>query len=406
MFRSHADANNAKLVLEPRKILQRSTTCSFQREGRGLPATLQVGNLDRGTRERHLEAVFTGAVKPVRITLGDPSYALSDTQASETIETLLGDKGGLESFQWQVLPGNYKIKATATFTDRDEAAEAVRSLNNTTLRSLGSTKLFVGHVVSVKYNIPSVIMEAIRSDIDELRENIWQTGHIHLKSYPQVDQTKPIIAVRIFGESIKHVAEAKAAMEKMLAGYVVMNGGTTLWDPYFLNGKSLGYLNELSRDYKLYIHRDARRCRLLVYGGLPSARAEIERLLLIKLAALQQHTHTFVLTPDLLKRAMQGGMRRLKEKFEGAVTLNISPNPKSISIAGSAADVQEAQSLLLESSSSTEGEDDCVVCWTEATESLRTSCGHVYCKDCFANQVSSVSDRDIPVQLLQVPESL
>jgi hypothetical protein len=398
VYRSGTDAMNAKQALESQTILQRSPMCSLQPGGRRLAVTLQVGNLDVRTQKRDLYAVLTGSLNPEKITLGDPSYPLSDTETSENIKSLLRRKGVLESFQWHVLPGNSKIKATATFTDRDEAAEAVRSLNNTALRSLGNTKLFVGHVISVKYNVPNAIMDAINRDIDQLRENIWQSGHVHLKSYPQTELAKPISAVRVFGENIKHVAEAKAAMEKMLAGTVVTDGDSALWDPYFLNGKSLTYLNELSRNHNLYVHRDARKSHLLIYGGSPTSRLEVERVLVAKIRTLRQLTHTIILTPELLTRAMQGGMRRLKGRFGTAVTLNVAVHPKVISIAGSVAEVQEAQALLLEDSCPTQEADDCVVCWTEATEALNTSCGHIYCRECFASQASSASNGDIPVR--------
>ncbi len=48
---------------------------------------------------------------------------------------------------------------------------------------------------------------------------------------------------------------------------------------------------------------------------------------------------------------MQGGMRRLKARFGQAVSLNVSAEPKTISIAGSMSDFQEAQKLLLDCTS-------------------------------------------------------
>jgi hypothetical protein len=398
MYRSHADAMNAKQALGSRKILQRTPTYSMQPGGRHLAVTLLVGNLDVATQKRDIYAVLPNSLHPERINFGEPTYPLSDARASENVEALLRTKGGLESFQWHVLPGNSKIKASATFTDRDEAAEAVRSLNNTLVESLGDTKLFVSHVVSVKYNVPNAIIEAINGDIDQLRENIWQSGHVHLKAYPSSDPSKPITAIRVFGEDIKHVAGAKGAMEKMLAGAVVQDGNSLLWDPYFKTAMFLAYLNELSRKHKLYIHRDARKCRLLIYGGSSASRLEVERLLGTKVRALGQLIHTITLTPELLKSATQGGMRKLKEKFGSAVTLNISAHPKTISLVGSVEVVQEAKALLLEAFDQTVEGDDCVVCWTEATEALHTCCGHVYCKECFANQASSAGDGDIPLR--------
>jgi hypothetical protein len=95
---------------------------------------------------------------------------------------------------------------------------------------------------------------------------------------------------------------------------------------------------------------------------------------------------------------MQGGMRQLKEKFGTAVTLNISANPKTISVAGSMSDLHKARKSLLEEYTLSQEADDCVVCWTEATNALHTSCGHVYCKDYFASQAASAGDGDIPLR--------
>lgn len=392
MYRSHANAEEAKHALQSRKILQRTPTYSMEPGGGRLAITLAVGNLDISTQKRDIYAVLPSSLHPERINFGDPTYQLSDTKASEKVEALLRRKGGLESFQWQILPGNSKIKATATFTDRDDAAEAVRSLNNNPVGGLG--KLLVAHVVSVKYNVPNAIMAAISGDINQLREKNWQNGYVHLKTYPSAE--KPVTAIRVFGENIKHVAEAKGEIERMLAGHVVMDGDSSLWDPYFMNAMSLGYLNDLSRHHQLYVYRDARKCRLLIYGGSSASRLDVERVLGAKVKALRQITHIIVLNADLLKSAMQGGMRRLKEKFGTAVTLNVSANPKTISLVGSVEEFQEAKELLQEDNGETKDGDDCVVCWTEATEPLHTTCGHIYCKECFANQAAS-SD-DIPVR--------
>jgi hypothetical protein len=144
--RNNADARNAQRLLATGKILQRSPECSLQPglRGSGFPCTLQIANLDSRTQKRDLEALLMELLRPQQITLRGPSYPLSDKRAAEIVEALLQSKGGLELFQLHVLPGSSKNKATAIFNDRDEAAEAVRSLNNTTVESFGSTKLFVG----------------------------------------------------------------------------------------------------------------------------------------------------------------------------------------------------------------------------------------------------------------------
>jgi hypothetical protein len=91
-------------------------------------------------------------------------------------------------------------------------------------------------------------------------------------------------------------------------------------------------------------------------------------------------------------------------RFGQAVSLNVSVEPRTVSITGSMSDFQEAQKLLLDATSTTseyahvDVASDCSVCWTEATEPLNTSCEHVYCRECFPNQASSAGDGAIPVR--------
>ncbi|KAF4628087.1 hypothetical protein G7Y89_g10062 [Cudoniella acicularis] len=401
VFKSQTDAARAKVVLESRAVLGRILTCSLQPGIRfSTSSTLQVGNLDIRTQKTSFDAILHGSMKPQKITLGDPSYRFPDKQAGEHIKGLLQDKGEIDSFEPHFLPGNPKVKATATFINRDAAALAVRSLNNRAQEALGNSKLFVNQVISIKCNVLTCIMETVKDEINRLREKAWKDGHVHLKEYPPPQTSNAITAVRVFGDSLEHVRKAKAELDKILAGTVVMDGALPLWDISFSSPASLHYLNELSRDSKLYIHREAQRGRLLIYGGLPAVRLNVERTLVAKIKALQQLTHTVILTPDLLAKAMQGGMRRLKRRFGASVVLNISTYPKTISIVGSATVVQEAQALLLEYTDQGQGEDDCVVCWTEATDPIRTRCGHFYCRDCFANQASSVGEgkHNLPIR--------
>ncbi|KAG9233507.1 hypothetical protein BJ875DRAFT_425799 [Amylocarpus encephaloides] len=403
VYKSRQRAMDAKRILERQRLWERSLTCSIQTTSHGMTTTVMIENLDAQTKKQDIYSKLNQPQRPTRITMGDASYSLSDPEAASKIERILGKEGKLESFEWQVISGNSKIKATATYTERESAYKASLSLNGISLPILANTKMFVAPLISVKYNISSAIMLAIMPDIDQLRENIWQSGHVSLKLYPQTDPTKPFTTLRISGESIKHVAEAKAAMEELLKGAVLTDGNEALWDSWFLDSKSLAFLNELSRAHKLYIHRDARKCHLLLYGGDPESRKKVEQLLVEKVRTFQSLTHTISLTPEMLKAAMQGGMRRIKETFGTLATLSVLRNPKTITILGSLADLRQATTLLWEPSSSDIGTDgtegnDCVVCWTEATEPMSASCGHVYCKECIANQASSASESDLPLK--------
>lgn len=390
------------------KILNRKIECTIQQPPPYAKQeriwSIQVGNLDVMTREGHFYRILTGAERPQKVVLGRPSHSLSDIEAANAVESVLQSKGDLESFQFHVVPGSVKLKATATYVDRGQAAEAVQSLNNLKLEKLGNSRLFLNHLISVKYSVLNVVFDSITLDLNRLRDYIWQRGHIHLKSYPSVDITKPLTTLRLFGEDPKLVAEAKSALEKLLAGLVVMNGESTVWDPFFATPAALGYLKLASSEHKLYIHRDILKSRLLLYGGVANDQAAARTSLIAQVQSVQQLTHTIILTSELLSKAMKGGWRRIKGQFSDAAVLDISRQPKTILIRGSATDFQQAQALLSQvHSTSTELEalsDDaiCPVCWDEAAEPLKMTCGHIYCRDCFSLQASSADDSSFPIR--------
>ena len=407
-YRDARTASRAMEVLNANpKILNRKIQCSMQHPPpymRGeLIWSVQVGNLDVLTGASHFNRILTDD-RPRKIVLGQPSHSVPDTEAANIVESLLRSKGDLESFQFYAIPGSVKLKAIATFMDRSQAVEAVRSLNNHKLEKLGKSKLFVAHLISVKFSVLNVIYESIVTDLGRLRADIWQSGHVHLKSYPSLDLAKPLTTIRLFGEDSKRVAEAKSALEKLLAGSVVMRDEIAVWDPFFATTPGLDYLNQSSSGHKLYIHRDIRKSRLLLYGGLENDQVAAQKSLIAKVESLQQLTHTIVLTSALLPKAMKGGWRRIRERFGEAASLDISHQPKTILIRGSAADFQLAKALLSQNHSATtekevlQDDNMCPVCWEEATEPLKMKCGHNYCKDCFSLQASSADDSSFPMR--------
>ncbi len=394
VYKSQDLASKAEGILKTKEILGRIPDCVVQRPQlfRGeYQCTLQLGNLHPRTTEcdisRHLRPG-----KPAGITMGDPSHTKTDDESARIIERLMRSQGGLESFQWQTTKESNKIKATATFAAKEKAVAAVQAMNLKPVRSLGASKIFLSHVISIKYNILTAILQAIQQDLDLLKNRIWKDSHLHLKVYPQADPNKPFTALRLFGEDLKSIPAAKSELENILAGNVIMNGDSVLWDPYFLGPSSLLYLNELSRAHKTYIYRDLRKSQLVLYCCSVPQRLAIEQILVYKITSIRSLTHIINLDAELLNKAMRGGMRRLKARFGNTVLLNVSTTPKKITLSGSAGDFLEAQTLLIDSddhSARVQKDDDCVVCWTQATEALTTSCGHCYCTDCFSNQVSS-----------------
>jgi hypothetical protein len=408
-YSEEASATRAIDILGEIKILDRIPSANYQEsthaDGEKTSCTLCLGNLAGETTLRDIRWKLFGTVSPDKITLGDPTYKYSDAEAAQRVRDLLETKGELDSFQYCLVSGSGKVKATAAFLDRDSAAKAVRDLHNTSIKALANTKIFVNHIVSVKYNIPTPITRALKVELDQLAKDFWQSGHVQLKIY-QEDPSKSFTTARLFWENLKSISGAKIRLEKLLAGVLVMKGEEPLWDIYFLKSAALVDLAALGATHQMYILRDPCKSRLVMYGGSVDGRKEVQQALVKKVEALHELEHTIILTPLLLKHAMQGGMERLKSKFGESVRLKVGFRSSTITITGSEDDFRQARALLTDiplgegPEISSQSSSSCVICWTEAIETVHTACGHIYCRECFANQASSATDAEIPLRCI------
>lgn len=408
-YSEEAIATRAIDILGEIKILDRIPSVNYQESTytneEKTSCIVCLGNLAGQTTLRDIRWKLFGTVSPDKITLGDPTYKYSDAEAAQRVRDLLETKGELDSFQYRLVSGSGKVKATATFLDRDSAAKAVRDLHNTSVKVLASTKIFVNHIVSVKYNIPTLITRALKVELDQLAKDFWRSGHVQLKIY-QEDPSKSFTTARLYWENLKNVPGAKIRLEKLLAGVLVMKGEEPLWDIYFLKSAALVDLAALGTTHQMYILRDTCKSQLVMYGGSVDARKEVQQALVEKVEALHEQEHTIVLTPLLLKQVMQGGMERLKSKFRESVSLKVGFHSSTITITGSEDDLRQARALLTDipldvgPEMSSQTTDSCVICWTEAVEPVHTTCGHIYCRECFANQASSATDAEIPLRCI------
>ena len=371
--------------------------------------SVQLGNLDASTSQALIERHIPGHLTPTDVILGKPSYSTSMDEAEECVKGLLNRVGPLEGWESSSTTSATQVKAIARFETGEDARRAVNQLNGQKIPQLANSKLFVSPLISVKFNVPKAMYRVIRGDFDHLKSQAWDSGHVHVKSYPPLDPTQKIIGLRLYGEDAKAVAKVKSALEKILAGDVALNGDLGIWDDFFAESKGLAYLNELSLTHQGYVYRDMRKHRLTIYGSTDS-KENIRRALIEKLDSLMETTHYISLSADDLKKALHGGFRRIVAALgKQKASLDIRQRPQIITITGSTRDLETARALLDEDVASDVGdlalgentnEHDCAVCWTEAENAYRTPCGHVYCASCFASQCCSAGEGDLPVRCL------
>lgn len=106
--------------------------------------------------------------------------------------------------------------------------------------------------------------------------------------------------------------------------------------------------------------------------------------------------------------ALAGAFERLKSAYADKVTLDVASMPKKIVVLGSKSDLCIAKTIFYgdgfdyaddpPSQDSTCPAEICALCWTEPQDSLKMSCTHIYCRDCFLHQTRSVGEKDIPLR--------
>ena len=371
--------------------------------------SVQLGNLDASTSQALIERHIPGHLTPTDVILGKPSYSATIDEAEECVKALLDRVGSLEGWESSSTTSATQVKAFARFETGEDARKAVNQLNGQKIPQLANSKLFVSPLISVKFNVPKAMYRAIRGDFDHLKSQAWDSGYVHLKSYPPVEATQKLIGLRLYGEDAKAVAKAKSALEKILAGDVALNGNVAIWDDFFAESRGLAYLYELSLTHQGYVYRDMRKHRLSIYGSADS-KEKIRRALIEKLDSLMETTHYISLSAEDLKKALHGGFRRIVAALgKQNASLDIRQRPQIITITGSTRDLETARTFLDQDIASDVGdlalgesthEHDCAVCWTEAENAYRTPCGHFYCASCFASQCCSAGEGDLPVRCL------
>jgi hypothetical protein len=150
-------------------------------------------------------------------------------------------------------------------------------------------------LVSVKFNVPIKIVEALRADLDKLKKQSRLEHRVQLKVPPSDTTSKTHLSLRISAagaDAPKIVAKIKVELEKLLAGTIVMNDAVPLWHSFFATSAALPYLKGISFANQLYLHRDLRKSQLVFYGGVTTGRDAAQRVLMAKVTQLKHPPQT------------------------------------------------------------------------------------------------------------------
>jgi len=122
---------------------------------------------------------------PVHIVIEDHSNVQFDEESHEIIEDLLRDIGEVDFFQCHpIKDSDNKIRATASFRDRNIAMRAATMLRSHKLEPFGvPSTLFVGRIISIKYSVDPALWKTIQHVVEPSIGEPWDEGLVTVQFY-------------------------------------------------------------------------------------------------------------------------------------------------------------------------------------------------------------------------------
>ncbi|KAK0213098.1 hypothetical protein DFS33DRAFT_1249741 [Desarmillaria ectypa] len=345
-------------------------TTSFSVEIKGLPMN---------TTDFHLRKFCGNLCKSVML-----KEAMYDRQCSLLdVEEQLKQLGTLDSFDF--LPEDNqksKITAFAQFINPDDAARAVKQLQNKPQSFLNRSPMWLELIHAIKYNIPYPLFVIIKPLLEEEKE---RHPNCKLRFYDQNTAGEPldIVCTRLFSGDPKSLGQLKDKVEKMLDGRKLMDGtGKIMWDDFFMTDEGKQYLEAFS---DAHISCDSRKREIHVYGN--AAESVIDALRR-KCQALKSAPNVISLDRAMQSQLIRGGFETMQEKFgRGNFIIDLTKRSLMVKKSVDIDQVRRTLATLDRGDGEQAGEDACPVCWCEITNPITLKCGHSYCKECLQHML-------------------
>lgn len=367
-----------------------------------IPATAEKSDI--------LQAITQERNKPRHVEVGLPTYSTDAEQDSTMIRSLLTNIGPLEYFEVTLETNARRVKATARFLDESDAQRAAVELDKKELPFHRKARLTVQMVYSAKFKVGSNIYDAVYPRI-LAQQKAWKSNNITFRAYNSTDPLRRFRLLKIEGESAEDIAAAKTDLEATLAGVVAKHDDMVLWDSSLkANGKLYQAIKKLEKEFLVIVLRDKGKSQLRLFGAQHCCEEAQRRLAeLIRVESLSTSARVIELEAHKFFWACHGGFRKIAARLgPEKASFDIISTPKKIVISGPLEDYDVALAImegreqvteLVEQLEPDEAAQECSVCWTEADTPIKTSCGHVYCLECFERScmVGDVAAADFAV---------
>ena len=319
---------------------------------------------------------------------------------------LLSRYGPIEDWQATEKCNYRESRAIVRFRNFKDAQAAARGLDGYRLPEIGHSRLRMRRNVSLRFRrIPGSVFDVLEEEIDKLREDLRQAGQVRMEVGYEIDYCqREFVGVQLSGRHALYVAKAKSAVQDLLAGELAMWGDSKLWNNWFAKSKGSTFFASLSAIYEGFVRVDIQTEQIFLYGSA-HVKEGMQNAIVDKLV-MPERQSIILRDPEDPQSVMQGGYRRMVEATaQHRARLQLGSSTKKITISGTKENFDPATHPLYEPTTRIHEDNtskpDCSVCLTPASDPFQTTCGHIYCKSCFANQCSAATSKGmIPIRCL------
>lgn len=383
--------------------------------GRRIDARYKAPHSQRGVRIRYLDTSAThqttidkllGNVRPRAVKLEDPSYLTSFDDVTRAMMGFLNRYGPVEEWRLTEKCSSRESRAIVRFRNYDDAQAAARGLNGYRLAEIGQSRLRTTRNISVRFSrIPGSAFDVLKEEVDKLREDLYRAAQVRMEVGYEINECqRESVGIQLDGRHALTVAKAKSAVQDLLAGELAMWGDFKLWDNWFAKSEGSTFFTGLSAFHKGFVRVDVMTEQIFLYGSA-HVKESMQNAIVYTLV-MQKRTRIVPQDHDDSKSAVQGGCGRMVEvTAQHRAGMYVGSSTKKITISDTRENLGTSTHISYEPKPRTledkDSKPDCSICLTAASDPFQTTCGHTYCKSCFANQCSAATNNGtVPIRCL------
>ena len=317
---------------------------------------VRIRYLDINVKHRTIIDKLPTNMRPIATRLLDPSYRTAFAHVEHALMKLLRRYGPIESCQVTEKCNHRDSRAIVQFRSPKDAQTAARDLEGYRMPEIGDSQLKMRRNVSLQFRkIPGSVFNLLLEGVDQLQHDLHHDGQVRMEvEYETCRCKRESVNIQLSGRHVTSVAKAKTAIQNLLAGELAMWDSSKLWDDWFAELDKSTHFVDLGTDGNGIIRVDFDTEQLFLYGSAP-AKESLRKAILATLAMHKEQAAN-----NAMYASHESNARVYEEKH---------------------------------------GKLDCSICLTPASDPIQTTCGHTYCKSCFAHQCSSATSNGmIPIR--------